>query len=301
MDSSTEPRSISQKLAGFVKRIPGGSLIFAVFPLVLISYLAWFYYGAEHIDRTLYALRLENIHATEQPAWIDSNLNQEVFEGSALERISLLDPEACRLIAQAYEAHVWVKSTKRVSRSMGGQVTVDVVFRRPVAMVMFGVLNAPDDEPNKVFLPLDDDATVLPTDGFSGEALKHYFVIESPNPRQYLKEGVAGSAFGDPGVAAAVELCVILEPGREQLGLERVFIHQDSGSGSKSPFTLTLTAKGGSRIVWGHIPGGEVAGEPTVESKLARLTTWMSSNRGTSASLDLRTSAAVQPVTAQLQ
>ena len=76
------------KLGYALQRIPGGAVLFAVLALVVLGYFGWFYYGADHLDRALYSLKLENLTVTPQPAWIKSNVADEVFSHGRLDRIS---------------------------------------------------------------------------------------------------------------------------------------------------------------------------------------------------------------------
>ena len=66
----------------------------------------------------LYSLSPEDLVVTPQPDWIKPNVANEVFE-EHLGDISLLQPNASATIAQAFEAHYWVKSASRVAKASG--------------------------------------------------------------------------------------------------------------------------------------------------------------------------------------
>ena len=59
-EEKKEPSALV-KLAKYLKDMPGASLLFAIGPLVTLGYLAWVYYGADHLNRTFYSLKQENI------------------------------------------------------------------------------------------------------------------------------------------------------------------------------------------------------------------------------------------------
>ncbi len=278
-------------LAGLLKRVPGGALIFAVLPLAILSYLGWYYYGAEHLDHALYSLRVENIELTQQPDWVPEDLVKEVYLGRGLERISLLGPQACPLIAQAFEAHHWIKATPRVSKSYGGKVQVEVVYRKPLAMVVVlrETKQPPEVEaiesieiPELGFLPLDTSGVLLPN--FELNNAYEYFVIIAPGAKL---SGELGKPSGDPGVAAALTLCELLEPIRSGLSLRRVYVSRNFNSTSLQPWLLALSTGDGRRIVWGHPPGYEAGGEPPAADKIQRMRNWLASTDTSAKSLDL--------------
>ncbi len=299
MTSSAEPEN-EGKLYRLMKRVPGGALMFAVLPLAILSYVAWYYYGAEHLDKVLYSLRPENIEITQQPEWIRSDVAKEVFQTHDLGTVSLLDPQSNAFIARAFESNPWIKSTTRVSKSQGGKVQIDVVYRQPVAMVYLRY-KCVEEGVEKIcegFYPVDKDAIILPTDSFTEADASDYIVILA-NGAESTGE-FAGTEFGDPAVKVAVELCAILAAGREQYGLKTVQVERDYASTGSSPWKLTIYAKDGRKIIWGRPPSHELHGEPPAKDKITRMADWLKNAPADSSVLDLQMFARTSNVSAPL-
>lgn len=296
--SSTASKSLRERFFSIWQYVPGGALLFAVIPLVILSYLGWFYYGAQHLDHALYALTPENMTVTPQPAWIStSNVRDEVFQGARLDRISLLDPQANATIAQAFESHAWVRATTRVTKAVGGKVAVDIVYRQPIAMVYC----RPDlPEAEGGVLPVDTDGILLPTRDFSEAQVHDYFFIRFwADGDGVSSRGQTGMPFGDTRVAEALQLCNFLAEERAPQKLQRVYIQNDRRSSGDSPWILILETVDRHQIVWGHRPNAEGVGEPSASDKLKQMLVWLELQRSaqrTGQSLNLMSNAAAVSV-----
>jgi hypothetical protein len=266
--------TLRRRVASIIQHIPGGALLFAVVPLVVLGYLGWFYYGAEHLDQAFYALKAEKLTVTPQPDWIKSNVTDEVFNNGRLDRVSLLDPHATATIAQAFETHNWIQSTARVSKSSSGIVMVDVVYRRPAAMVYYErtAEGTNSGKVDKFFFPIDNMGIVLPSQDFSSDDTWNYFMIIAENARP---TGDTGMAYGDTRIGEALKLCSLLEEHRQQHRLQEIWVTHDGQSTGPSPWTMTVWTRDQREIVWGHTPGAENAGELTAEVKLERMLSWL--------------------------
>lgn len=299
MTSSAESEK-EGKLYRIMKRVPGGALMFAVLPLAILSYIAWYYYGAEHLDQVLYSLRPENVEVTKQPEWIRGDLASEVFEKHDLSSVSLLDPQSNAFIARAFENHAWIKSTTRVHKSQGGKVQIDVVYRQPVAMVFqnYRYVEGGVDEVRTGCWPVDKDAIILPTESFTFEDTKDYLAIDAV--KAVTTGEIEGTEFGDPGVKVAVELCSLLASGRERYGLTRVRVERDFTSTGTSPWVLKILTKDGRTIIWGRPPNHELHGEPPAADKIARMAAWLKNAPSDSTVLDLQIFGGATNVSTQL-
>ncbi|GAB5406084.1 MAG: hypothetical protein Aurels2KO_43150 [Aureliella sp.] len=299
MTSSAEPKK-EGKLHSIMKRVPGGALMFAVLPLAILSYLAWYYYGAEHLDKVLYSLRPENVEITQQPEWIRGDVAQEVFEKHDLSSVSLLDPQSNAFLARAFESSPWIKSTTRVSKSQGGKVQIDLVYRQPIAMVYLRYKYVEDGE-EKIddgCFPVDKDAIILPSDSFTENDIGNYLVILAQGAESTGE--LAGSEFGDPAVKVAVDLCAMLAAGQEQYGLKTVQVERDYAATGSSPWKLTIHTKDGRKILWGRPPNHELHGEPPARDKIARMVDWLKSGTADSSVLDLQMFARTSRVSTPL-
>ncbi|HBE70144.1 MAG TPA: hypothetical protein DDW52_18505 [Planctomycetaceae bacterium] len=280
------------KLQSLLKRVPGGALIFAVIPLAAISYFAWFHYGAEHLDQALYSLDANKLRITEQPDWIRQDLAKSVYESHQLNRVSLLDPQSSSAIAQAFDSSPWIKSTTRVTKEQGGTVQVDLVYRRPVAMVFVEYEDNQSGAPKKAtgFYLIDEETIVLPGWNYTEEDYKNYLVIASNPPLDVSTVG-DGKEFGSPAVSVAANLCSLLVEHRERYKLATVRVDKDFSTPGTSPWLLTVFTSDGRRIIWGRPPGNELHGEPEVSEKLTRIRQWLEQDASMSTAqneLDLR-------------
>ncbi len=125
------------------------------------------------------------------PEWIHADLKAEVIRDASLDTsLSTLDPELTMRIAQAFRLHPWVAKVVRVSKHYPAAVKVELVFRRPAAMV---------EVPGPALLPVDAEGVVLPTDDFSPlDARKYPRIAEIKTS----PVGPVGTRWGDTRVAA---------------------------------------------------------------------------------------------------
>ncbi len=279
------PPTLWQRISERFRKTPGSGLAFAVVPLVVLGYFGWYYYGAEHLDRTLYALKLENIELTQQPPWIHTDLKNQVFRDNRLSQLSLLDPTASATIAHAFDAHIWIKHTNRVSKLSGGKVVVDVTYRRPAAMVYYDQATSSATGgvkgKGKCF-PIDDEGVVLPSDEFAPEQVHDYLMIFAPNA---APAGAVGMAFGDPRISEALVLCKLLEHLRVQLRLACIHVEPDAIDqhlGGFNSWVMLIQTEDNREVLWGHAPGKENKDEMNVQEKLATMKAWLSASPASS-------------------
>lgn len=301
--------TFQQRFAYIMHVVPGGALLFALIPLVVCGYLGWYHYGSEKLDRAWYSLRLEQIQVTDQPPWILSQVRDEVYQNNRLERINLLDPSASASIASAFETHPWIEKTTRVQKVQGHGVSVDVVYRKPLAMVQ--VYYYPTDESGKPisdrkegYYPIDHQGVVLPVGDFKKNLANawEYPIIEIENLEQSAAQ--PGLSFNDIRVMEALKLIKFLEKQRalKDLSVRWIRVRRDSTIASASPWILEIWTEDQRLITWGRSPGDEAAGESTAERKLAVLNDWLETQRLSSSGntslnlLDGRASPASAPL-----
>jgi hypothetical protein len=256
-----------------MRYIPGGALLFAVTPLLILGYFAWKNWGAEHLDVALYAVRIENLVTTPQPTWIrNSKVREEVFKNSGLGQLSVLDPQASATIAHAFGSHSWVQRASRVQKLPGGKVTVDIVYRRPIAMVYYDGNASPNSAKIKNgFFPVDEEGVVLPLADFDESQVRSYFVViaEGATPPSEV-----GMTYSDTRIKQALLLCRLLDSSRAELRLSGISVERDDRLGGPSPWVMHIRTSDNRLINWGHSPGSEAPGEPTAQEKFANLVKW---------------------------
>lgn len=269
------PPTVYQQWAARFRDTAGSGLAFALIPLLLLGYFGWYYYGAQHLDKTLYALKIENIELTPKPPWIRSDIKAQIYRENGLSQVSLLEPQATATIAHAFDSHVWIKNTNRVRKLSGGKVVVDVTYRRPAAMIYYEPLIKPPvtATPKGLCYPVDEEGVVLPGDEFA-EKVHDYFMIFAPNAAPAGKR----MAFGDERIAAALALCRLLEPQRVPLKLDCIHVEPDSIDqqlGGFNSWIMHVVTEDKREIIWGHAPGKESKDELSIEEKLVTLRAWL--------------------------
>lgn len=285
------PPTLWQVIGERIKNTPGSGLAFAVIPLLILGYLGWYYYGAKQLDRTLYALKLEKIEITPQPAWIHSDLKAEVYRQNGLSKLSLLEPSATATIAHAFEANVCIKSTNHVRKLSGGKVQIDVTYRQPAAYVYVQLPLAPGASKREAgAYPIDDEGVVLPSTEFAQSQLGNYFMIFAKDIQLERKDNVS---FRDPRIGEALALCKLLEPVRSELQLAFIDVFADGMDVQLEGFNswqLRIRTKDERAIIWGHAPGKETKDEMLVEEKIATMKAWLAAppSAGSVEELDLR-------------
>lgn len=256
--------------------------------LLILGYIGWSYYGAIKLDHALYSLELQHIHATPQPDWIPVSVSEEVYEGSRLRQVSLLNTQATETIAHAFNMHPWVRRTSMVTKKAGGEVQVDLEYRKPVAMVWLDATSrliqnnsiensaqtVSNSEEPRFYLAVDEEGVLLPYPAGSKIQI-HDFLVIFISPNGTTTQNNAGERFEDIRVPSAAKLCALLESFRQPLKLEGVYVYRDPNFGGSSQSFLEVVTQSvdgkTQRVIWGHAPGEEVPNEAKVEAKLARL------------------------------
>jgi hypothetical protein len=237
----------------------------AVLLLALGLRWAWHVWGRHAAAGADYVLTASNIEVTPQPPWIHSDVKSEVVRGGGLEGMSLRDPDLVRQVHRAFAMHGWVERVKRVQKSYPSRVTVELEYRRPVAMVEVHWRGKPS-----LFF-LDAHSVLLPKEdhGRSPEELaeedRHYLRIQAGDVSPAGR--MPGTVWDNPRIAGAAKLAALGGEQLLKLGVYRVVAIEDLNA---QPL-YELETRNSGRIVWGRAPGMEAAGEPAAETKLARL------------------------------
>jgi hypothetical protein len=283
---SAQYQAFHQRFMYIMHVVPGGALLFALIPLVVCGYLGWYHYGAKRLDQALYALQFDQINVTDQPSWILSSVAEEVFSSNRLDRVNLLDPSASAMIASAFETHPWIEKTARVHKAQGRGVTVDVIYRKPLAMIQVHYYPLTEsgnraEERKEGYYPIDRQGVVLPVSDFkkNQSLLWDFLMIEIENIE--LPAAQPGMPLNDLRVMEALKLAEFLEKNCQpkSLGLQWIRVRRDPTLSSDSPWILELWTIDERMITWGRAPGAEATGETPAEGKLAALTNWLAAQR----------------------
>ncbi len=210
--------------------------------------------------RPEYQLHATDIQVTKIPQWVPPDLVTQIAAQAKLSPTrSILDETLTIDLAEAFRQHPWVEKVVKVTKSVPARVDVELVYRRPVAMV----------EIPTGLLPVDAHGVLLPPTAFTSEIAQRYPLIMQPktSPR-----GAVGKPWGDPQVAAAAKLASVLLPHWQDFRLTAIVI--PAGIDLRAPseeLVFQLVTQGGSRIVWGRAPGVIYPLELSADQKIGRL------------------------------
>jgi hypothetical protein len=287
-------------LTALLHIVPGGSLLFALVPLVVFGYIGWYYHGAKRVDKAFYSLKRDQVTISPPPSWVKLDILEQVFRDTKLERINLLDPSASADIASAFETNGWVKSVTRVSKAYGGSVTVDMVYRKPVAMVKVLHPTEGTGQQREGFLPVDAAGSILPSSDFDKQRVPDFLLvdIDSVSIENVSTADYRIYSFADVRVREALKVADFLEAAcdRRSLGLQWISVRRDPTQVTQSnPWLVLLETSDKNSILWGHAPGAETAGEQSAQQKIAEIDNWLKQQRADGvrgATLDLSKSKA---------
>ena len=233
----------------------------------LASYHLWQQHGDRVLAQPQYRLNPDKLDVTEQPEWIHSDVKQSASTAGRLHDANLLDRELVLQVKQAFGVQPWVKCVLRVDKRYPSTVEVDLEYRRPVAMVEVpaGMFPGYDYEG---LLPVDEEGFLLPVE--IGEQEAQQFpkiggIDSSP-------AGPPGSPWGDPRVAAAAQIVLLLEDVWQPLELYRVDVppRQSPIDGAlQADFVLVTRQR--RHYTWGSAPGQERQGEERADAKASGL------------------------------
>jgi hypothetical protein len=192
-------------------------------------------------------------------------LSEVQYVGHLPDRLPALDDDTAARLTAAFAGHPWVETVEEVRLLPPDGARARLTFRTPVLVVPQSTgLRAVDGK--GVLLP-----TAAPADGLP--ILRG--AVAPP-------AGLAGSAWGDPSVAAAAAVVGALRPHADHLDLKHCEVRDGN---------VELVC-GRAYVVWGSAPGSEKAGENSAAEKLRRLLDVIAKPGGldayNSAALDLR-------------
>jgi hypothetical protein len=245
-----------------------------------------------------YRLTTESIHITPPPAWIRSDIKVEVLRDAGLiGTVSVLDDWETlgRRVKDAFEFHPWVASVERITKRLPAALEIELKYRRPIAAV------ESRDSSGVTFLPIDERGVRLP-EGDLTDAERRYL----PRISGVTGRPLVGDVWTDERVLGGARLIAALGDVWRQLKLVEIMAMARPSPNDAAPaYTFEIVTTGGTRIVWGAVPGAEKsAGELTCDEKRRRLLEYanqhgqLDSIEGP-ASIDVRTELVVTPRTAR--
>lgn len=214
-----------------------------------------------------FAVGPDKIQLTAQPEWIRSDFREAALQDFDWQNRSLLDSNLVADLGQHLQQQLWIRQVTRVQKQPQ-VVTVDVQFRRPVAMVELR---------GKELYPVDTEGVVLDSDEFSPSQLGQYLRIAIaglPTNRPFQ-----GKTWPDARVVEASQIADLLTQAGIDLGVVGIYgISRQSVTGSPAPSERKLETEyrlwtaNNNEIIWGHAVGAETAGEASALQKMSALT-----------------------------
>lgn len=264
-------RTTTTKSSGWGLRLR--RLLFRPLTLFVLAILVSAWFLQPQIDRWTrrletrpeYRISLHEIRVTQPNQWAPIDLVEQVVRDNELpETASILDETLLPRVSESFAAHPWVARVVgvRVSRATG--LDVELEYRRPVAMV----------ETARGLYPVDVNGVLLPPADFSVSDAGRLPLVKNIAT---TPQGPAGTAWGDPVVLAAARLADVLAPEGDLFAywdrytLQAIIApDRRTAAPDLEDLDFELLTRGGSRIVWGRVPGADQL-EPPVPRKLARL------------------------------
>jgi hypothetical protein len=223
------------------------------------SRLLWQKVQSHVASQPEYLVAIDDVEITPPPSWIHTDIKADVIRDAGLKKkISILDSHAAVRLSEAFALNPWVARVAAVHTSYPAHIRIDLVYRRPVAMV----------EVAGGLLPIDVHGILLPTTGFSAAEAHDYPRIAgvTSSPR-----GLIGTPWGDVGVEHAAKLAELLADVWQALKLHQVQFQSATETDNPGSVALQLVTQGGTVFLWGSAPGEESADEAKAVDKLARL------------------------------
>lgn len=231
---------------------------------------AWKQYGATHAHFETYTVGVQGIEITPPPPWVRTSLKADVVRFGSLERLSLLEKDSTRRVSDAFALHPWVHHVQRVAKHYPASMSVELTYRKPVAVVEVEHGSKPG------LLPVDREGVLLPPEDFTVGQVK---ALPRISVGKTFPAGAVGTAWGDDRVAAAALVAEGLCDNWPQETLFQIAA-LPAGSGGKQSTSFEIVARDGRRFPWGHAPGSEVTGEKIAADKRADLFKWAGTKEG---------------------
>jgi hypothetical protein len=261
------------------------------------AHLAWQHYGPMIAREQHYLLTADNIHISQLPPWIRTDIKTDALRNAGLiGTLSVLDDHLAvsNRLKQAFEFHPWVAGVRHITWQPTF-VDIELAYRKPIAAV------ESSDSNGVMFLPIDENAIRLP-EGDLSEAERRYL----PRISGITGRPLVGDRWNDQRVLGGAKLASQLADIWQQLRLVEIIADVQVSPRDATPiYRYQIVTTGGTHIVWGMTPGDEaIAGESPFPQKRQRLLDYatqhgkLESIEGP-AVLDVRSNLVVTPRTAK--
>ena len=229
------------------------------------AYAVWQQIRGEVAASDDYRLTAQEIEITPPPPWVRGDVKAEALRSAGIDApLSILDDDLVQKIQTAFSLHPWVANVVRVSKQHPAHVDVELVYRRPVAMVEV------HENGSDGLYPVDIEGVLLPSNDFSPLEARGYPRLAGVESSPL---GAVGSRWGDPVVAGGARIAMALSAHWAEWKLWSIhWLKPASGNDASAPANFELITGAGSAIHWGRLRAGQRTppGEPTAEQKIVR-------------------------------
>jgi hypothetical protein len=231
-------------------------------------------------ERPQYSLSLSDIECEPPQGMSCADFLREVRTLSPqLDRLQRLDEELPARLARAFAAHPWVEAVERIeSHGPNARVSVRLVYREAVLAVALSGGKIPRDGSvlvetwsgmgRNALVParaVDRHGVLLPVSAVTSQLPVLTAEVAAP-------AGPPGQPWGDRSVTTAAATAAFLKPHLQRLRLNDCDMEIVQGG--------IVFRKPSLRVVWGHAPVREQAGEAPASVKLQRLLDYQSQHDG---------------------
>ena len=215
-------------------------------------------YLPEITKRPQYRISVADVEINSPHRYVPKNFISQVFDGHATEEYSILDTDLTSKVAHIFELHPWVAEVVRVEKSFPPHLKVALKYRVPVAML----------EVKGGMRPIDAAGNVLPSEDFSVDDTKRFPVIRGI---ESTPQGPVGTNWGETSVIGSARLSEILLPYWKDLNLDSIRVQDLTKENRLNDMVFEIFTRGGSKIIWGRVPGTKHPGELSARQKIERL------------------------------
>ena len=136
--------------------------LFLVFNLLLAvaAVQLWSRYQHRIVDFQSVALTAEKIHINAPPAWAKTNLKHAIL-GSTETPKSLLDPALVPDAVATFQSVGWIEEIRQMEKTREG-LSVDLVYRHPIALVELHSKTVPGWNKSPRLIPVDRRGVIMP-------------------------------------------------------------------------------------------------------------------------------------------